>query len=77
MDTRAFGTGPQTRIAATRLAWTAVILNSCETTSGPLSNGRALKMCSVYKIFWRPKGGFARTPSNPPLPIGLMMHSSQ
>ena len=39
-----FGTGPQTRIAATRLAWTAVILNSCETTSGPLSNGRALKM---------------------------------
>ena len=45
-DARAFGTGPQTRIAATRLAWTVVILNSCETTSGPLSNGRALKMYS-------------------------------
>ena len=36
----------QTRIAATSLAWTTVILNSSETTSGPLSNGRALKMYS-------------------------------
>ena len=33
------------RIAATRLVWTVVILNSSET-SGPLSNGRALKMYS-------------------------------
>ena len=35
----------QTRTAATRLVL-AVILNSSETTSGPVSNGRALKMCS-------------------------------
>ena len=33
----------QTRIAATRLVLTAVILNSTEA-SGPISNGRALKM---------------------------------
>ena len=47
------------RIAATRLVLTAVILNSSET-SGPLSNGRALKMYSqaVYlKSFGRQKGG--------------------
>ena len=30
-------------VAATRLVWTAVILNSSET-SGPLLNGRILKM---------------------------------
>ena len=33
--------------------------------SGPLSNGRILKNVQfrgVYKIFWRSKGGFARTP---------------
>ena len=35
----------QTRIAATRLVLTAVILNSIEA-SGPISNGRALKMHS-------------------------------
>ena len=35
----------QTRIAATRLVLTAVILNSTEA-SGPISNGRALKMYS-------------------------------
>ena len=35
----------QTRIAATRFVWTAVILNSSET-SGPLSNCRTLKMYS-------------------------------
>ena len=35
----------QIRIAATRSVLTAVILNSCET-SEPLSNSRALKMCS-------------------------------
>ena len=35
----------QTRTAATRLVL-AVILNSSETTSGPVSNGRALNMCS-------------------------------
>ena len=39
----------QTRTAATRLVLTVVILNSNET-SGPLSNGRVLKMCSVYRI---------------------------
>ena len=26
----------------------------------------------VYKIFWRSKGGFARIPSNPTLPTGLV-----
>ena len=35
----------QTRTVATRLVL-EVILNSSETTSGPVSNGRALKMCS-------------------------------
>ena len=34
----------QTRTAATRLVL-AVLLNSSETTSGPVSNGKALKMC--------------------------------
>ena len=32
--------------AATSLPWTTVFLNRSETTSGPLSNGRALKMYS-------------------------------
>ena len=41
-----------------------MILNSSET-SGALSNGRILKR-GVYKIFWRSKGGFERTPLNPP-----------
>ena len=35
----------QTRIAVTRLVWTAVILDSSET-SGPLSNSRTLKLYS-------------------------------
>ena len=35
----------RTRIAATTIALTAVILNSIEA-SGPISNGRALKMYS-------------------------------
>ena len=35
----------QTRIAATTLVWTVVILNS-SATSGPLSNGRTLKIIS-------------------------------
>ena len=45
-----------------------VVLNSSET-SGPLSNGRILKLCSleVYiKSFGGQIGGFARTPSSPP-----------
>ena len=50
-------------VAATILVWTAVILNSSET-SGPLSNGSSLEV--YIKIFWSWKGGFARTPSNPP-----------
>ena len=32
-------------LGATRLVWTTVILNSIEAT-GPLSNSRALKICS-------------------------------
>ena len=52
-------------VAATRAA---VILN-CNETSGPHSNGIGylkVHFRGVYKIFWRSKGGFARTPSNPP-----------
>ena len=62
----------QTRTAATRFVWTAVILNSSKT-NGPFSNDRELKMQlnGVYEIFWTPKGGFNRTPSNTPLPMGL------
>ena len=56
-----------TRIAATRLAWTTVILNSSETTSGPLSNGRALKI-SVYKIS---KRGVRANLLEPPPTYGL------
>ena len=53
-------------VAATRLVWTALILNSRET-SGPLSNGRTnLRVSCVYEIFCRSKGGFTWTPSNPP-----------
>ena len=55
-------------VAATRLVWTAVILNSSET-SGPLSNGRILKMCSleVYiKSFGSQKGGSLEPPRTPP-----------
>ena len=55
------------RIAATRLVWTPVILNSSKT-SEPLSNGRTLiYICSVYQIFWRPKRGSSK-PLNPPPP---------
>ena len=49
----------QTRIAATRLVLTAVILNSIEA-SGSISNGRALKMYSEavhIKSFGGQKGG--------------------
>ena len=44
-----------------------MILSSIEAT-GPLLNIGHLK-CTVkqcLKSFWRPKGGFKRTPSNPP-----------
>ena len=50
-----------------------MILNSSET-SGPLSNGRILKMCSleVYiKSFGGQKGGSLEPPRTPPLPTGL------
>ena len=73
----------QTCIAATRLAWTAVILNSSETTSGPLPNGRALKMYytvkAVYiKSFGGQKGGSSEPLEPPPLPIcGPDMHAQQ
>ena len=49
--THTFGAGPlrpNPHIAAVRLAWTVVILNGSETTSGPVSNVRALKM--MYSI---------------------------
>ena len=53
-------------VAATRLA--TVILSSSET-SGPLSNGRMLKICSleVYiKSFGAQKGGSLEPPRTPP-----------
>ena len=75
--TRAFRAGPRWTnshtVAASRLVWTAVILNSSET-SGPLSNGRVLKMCGleVYiKSFGGQKGGSLEPPRTPPLPTGL------
>ena len=55
-------------VAATRLVWTAVILNNSET-SGPLLNGRVLKMYSleVYiKSFGGEKGGSSEPPRTPP-----------
>ena len=57
-------------VAATRLVWTAVILISSET-SGPLTNGRVLKMCSleVYiKSSGGQKGGSLEPPRTPPTP---------
>ena len=53
-------------VAATRLVWTAVILNSSET-SGPLSNGRILCLEVYIKSFEGQKGGSLE----PPLPTGL------
>ena len=54
-----------------------MILNSSET-SGPLSNGRVLKMCSleVYiKSFGGQKGGSLEPPRTPPAyGPGLSMH---
>ena len=61
------GTNSHT-VAATRLVWAAVILNSSET-SGPLLNGRILKMYSleVYiKSFGGQKGGSLEPPRTPP-----------
>ena len=55
-------------VAATRLVWTAMILNSSET-SGPFSNGRILIMCSleVYmKSFGGQKEGSLEPPRTPP-----------
>ena len=43
---RRWSSRKKTRVAATRLACTAVILDSSETTSGPVCNGGALKMYS-------------------------------
>ena len=70
--TCAFHAGPpwtnSHTVAATRLVWTAVILNSSET-SGPLSNGRIVIMCSleVYiKSFGGQKGGLLEPPWTPP-----------
>ena len=52
-----------------------MILNSSET-SGPLSNGRILEMCSleVYvKSFVGHKVGSLEPPGTPPLPTGLVI----
>ena len=52
-------------VAAT---WTAVILNS-SATSGPLSNGRILKMCSLEVYIQSlevKKGGSLEPPRTPP-----------
>ena len=46
-------------IAATKVVRTVVILNGSDA-SGPLANGRALRM-----YIDRPKGGFEWTPLNP------------
>ena len=64
-------------VAATRIVWTAVILSSSET-SGSLSNGR-VQFRGVYNILRRSKGGFKRTPSNPPpcLRAWTAFHPSQ
>ena len=61
----------QTRIAATRLD--DGISQYSSETSGPISNGRALKnvqLSGAHKIFWRSKGRFAQPPRIP-LPTGL------
>ena len=51
-------------VAATRLVWTAVILNNSET-SGPLLNGRIHKMYSL-KVYIKSFGGQNGGSSNPP-----------
>ena len=47
-----------------------MILNSSETTSGPLSNGKALKKCTIkavyIKSFGGQKGGSSEPPRTPP-----------
>ena len=54
----------QTRVAATRLAWTVVILDSSET-SGPV--GHLQCTLAVYiKSFWGQKGGSSEPPRTPP-----------
>ena len=61
-------TNSHTRLQQSRLVWTAVILNSSET-SWSLSNGRILKICSlaVYiKSFGGQKGGSLELPQTPP-----------
>ena len=62
-------------IAATKLIWTAIILNGSEA-SGPLTNPRALKMYSwaVYKTFWGQKGVQAN-PLELSLPTGLIIYT--
>ena len=62
-------------VAATRLVWTAVIRNNSET-SGPLLNGRILKMYTleVYiKSFGGEKGGSSE-PLRTPLAYGPDSH---
>ena len=61
-------------VAATRLVWTAVILNNSET-SGPLVNGRALKMYSleVYIKSFGGERGVRANPLEPPLPTALLL----
>ena len=57
----------QTRIAVTRLVWTAVILDTAARLEDHFQTvGRLKYTVKRCKIFWRSKGGFERTPSNPP-----------
>ena len=59
----------QTHMAASRLAWTVMILNSSETSSGPLSNGRVLTKCTVkavYIISFGDQKGIRANTSKPP-----------
>ena len=57
----------QTRISPCTLVWTAVILNNSET-SGSLSNGRILKMCSLELYIKSFKRGVRSNTLEPPLP---------
>ena len=62
-------------IAATRFVWTAVILDSTEA-SGPFSNGRALKMLTLYIKSFGGQKGVQSNPLEPPLPMGLQCGNS-
>ena len=63
----------QTRIAATRLVWTVVILNRRET-SRPLSKVGHFKCTVCIKSFGGQKGSLSEPPRTP-LPMGLVFEN--